>query len=148
MTLGVRETGVTDKIELHDSVVSFRIADGVLVLQFCPAYIHHWQRSPTGWRGEGRAQAAEITIARGSITPRPTDGVSEVSGGWFEVGGDLHQNIIPVPFQRTAPVRGWLELVNAEPVNLSGEGMVVRLTGEPEYVEDLPLAWAPTEDAP
>jgi hypothetical protein len=34
--------------------------------------------------------------------------------------------------------------VNAKPIDLSGNGMTVRLVGTPEYVEDLPAEWAPT----
>ena len=132
-----------DQIELHDSEVSFRVAGDAVLLNFCPAYVHHWDQSSAGWRGEGRVQSAEIVIAKGSMSPLPRDGVFEVSGGWFEVGAQLHQNLIPVPFEETAPIRGRLELVNAQPVELSGEGIVVRLVGEPEYVEDLPPKWAP-----
>jgi hypothetical protein len=37
--------------------------------------------------------------------------------------------------------------MNAEPVEVQGEGLSIRLVGEPEIVEDLPPEWAPGGDA-
>jgi hypothetical protein len=132
-----------DEIELHDSKVSLRMVGDTVVVNFCPAYVHHWERVPTGWKGEGRLQSAELLITAGSMVPTLGDGVFEVSDGWFEIGAQLHQSLIPVPLEAAAPVRGQVELISAQPVELSGRGIVVRLMGEAEFVEDLPPEWAP-----
>ena len=138
---------MSDHIELHDSRLVLSLAKDAVILNLCPAYIHHWDRLPSGWRGEGRSQSAEIVIAKGSVASSPLTGVFEISEGWFQVGARLHENMIPVPFEENAPVRGRLDLVNAGAVELSGEGIVVRLVGEPEYVEDLPLERPPSGGA-
>jgi hypothetical protein len=132
-----------DQIELHDSEVSFRLDGDTVVLSFRPAFVHHWDRLPTGWKGEGRVQSAELVIMGGSMVPVLADGVFEVSEGWFEIGPQVHDNLIPVPLEATATVRARLVLVNAPPVELSGEGIVLRLVGEAKFVEDLPTEWAP-----
>ena len=138
---------MSDEIELHDSRLAVECAAEAIVLRLCPAYVHHWAKSSSGWRGEGRRQSAEIVISRGSIARRPAEAIHEVSGGWLECGARRYQNMIPVPFEHWGPVRGRLELMNAEAVDVQGDGMSVRLVGEPEFLEALPPEWAPSEDA-
>lgn len=138
---------MSDEIELHDSRVAVSVVGEVIVLRLCPAYVHHWHRSSAGWRGEGRHQSAEIVISKGSLAPTPADGVYEVSSGWFEVGTRRYENVIPVPLEDHARVRGRLEFVNAEPVKMEGQGVAIRLMGEPEFVENLPPEWAPSSGA-
>lgn len=96
-----------------------------------------------GWRGEGRTQAADIVIANGTLRSHPGDGLFEVSDGWFEIGGRVHNNMVPVPFDQVGAVRGHIVIVNGEPIDVVGDSLSVRLVGEPEYVEDLPSEWAP-----
>src|SRR6266566_8139945 len=130
---------MSDHIELHDSRVEVNVAGDAVILLLRPAYIHHWDRSSGGWRGEGRSQSADIVIARGTLSPAPGAGTFEISDGWFEIGRRRHENLIPVPLEQNGVVRGRLELVNADPIDLLGEGMTAHLVGEPAYVEDLPL---------
>jgi hypothetical protein len=135
---------MSDHVELHDSWVELSVHGTAMIVKFCPAYVHHWERSSTGWMGEGRGQAAELVIEKGSFASPPPNGSVEVSGGWFKVGTQLYKNLIPVPIHEGAPVRGRLELVNAEPVELSGINITFRLVGESRYIEPLPSEWAPS----
>ncbi len=135
-----------DDVELHDSRVVLGRADGVLVLRLAPAYVHHWTRGPGGWRGEGRRHAAEIRIAGGSATPMPGEGPFQIAGGWLQVGDRRFDNLIPAALDVRAPVRGRLDLVNAPPLEVAGAGVVVRLTGDAQFVEALPPEWAPGAD--
>ena len=138
---------MSDQIDLHDSRVVIHFAADTVVFRFCPAYVHHWHRSSSGWRGEGRSQSAEIVIAKGFVAPRPGAATYEVSGGWLQVGPQRYENLIPVPLADHTEVRVRLELVNAEAVEVEGRGVAIRLVGEPEVVEDLPPEWAPSRDA-
>jgi hypothetical protein len=138
---------MSDHIELHDSRVEVNVTGDTVVLLLRPAYVHHWDRSSGRWRGEGRSQSADIVIARGTLSSAPATGSFEISDGWFEIAGRLHENVVPVPLEQGGVVRGRLELVNADPIELMGEGVTAHLVGEPVYVEDLPHEWAPDEGA-
>jgi hypothetical protein len=95
---------MSDHIELHDSQMAVRLAGSAVVLELRPAYVHHWDRSSEGWRGEGRTQAADIVITNGTVASSPGGALFEVSDGWFEIGGQLHNNMVrcrsikPAPF--------------------------------------------------
>src|SRR5262245_33890342 len=138
---------MSDHIELHDSRVGVSISADAVTLLLRPAYVHHWDRTSDGWRGEGRHQSADIVIASGRVSSNPGADTFEISDGWFEIGGVLHENLIPVPLEQSAAVRGRLDLVNADSIEVQGEGLTARLVGEPEYVEDLPPEWAPGKGA-
>ena len=70
-----------NKIELHDSRVQAGVMQETVILTFCPAYVHHWKRSPRGWRGEGRHQSAVIVIAGGRFLSTPGEGPFQISDG-------------------------------------------------------------------
>jgi hypothetical protein len=137
---------MSDHIELHDSTILVSGAGNAIVLQFCPAYVHHWEQSSAGWIGQGRSQAAELVIAEGSFSSLAPKGSFDVSDGWLKVGAQLHENLIPVPIDERAPVRLRLELVNAKPVEISGKGITLRLVGQPKRIEELPPEWAPNAE--
>lgn len=136
---------MTTQIELHDSRVTVNGAGDAVVVRLCPAYVHHWSHDPAGWRGNGCAQAAEILIEGGSVAAPPADGVFEISDGWIQVGEAIYRNMIPAPLTERVPIRGMLELVNADPIEFAGVGISVRLVGDSRFIERLPDEWAPTE---
>jgi hypothetical protein len=138
---------VPDHIELHDSWVVASMDGGAVVLRLCPAYVHHWERVPGGWRGEGRRQEAEIHLEPGSLAAPPPAGLFQIADGWLEVLGERFDNLLPTPLTARAAVRGRLEFANAPPLVFAGAGVRVRLTGDAEFVEALPTEWAPADDA-
>ena len=79
--------------------------------------------------------------------PTSTDAIHDVASGWLQVGNQRYENLIPVPLVEQATVRGRLELVNSQPLEVQGKGVTIRLVGEPEIVEELPPEWAPSRDA-
>jgi hypothetical protein len=96
------------------------------------------------WR---RAESVGVVISKGSLASTPSAGVSEVSSGWLEIGTRRYENMIPVPLEDNARVRGRLEFVNAQTLKVEGHGVAVRLLGEPAFVENLPPEWAPSSGA-
>jgi hypothetical protein len=137
---------MSDQIELHDSCVAVERDNRMIVLRLCPAYVHHWDQVDGAWIGEGRRQAAELMLNDGTMD-RDIEGARDVSDGWLEVGGKRYENILPVPLSILGTARGKLELVGAPPIEFSARGVVIRLIGEPEFVEVLSAEWAPNVDA-
>ncbi|MFQ5792509.1 MAG: hypothetical protein ACE5JI_18720, partial [Acidobacteriota bacterium] len=72
---------------------------------------------------------------------------TEVDDGILSIGADVHNGLVPVPFTAQGPTRLRLELFNAEPLEVSGTGVVIELATDGEYVEDLPDEWAPGDNA-
>ncbi len=133
-----------DSIELHDSHVAIAVVGDSMMLHLRPAYVHHWERTAAGWRGIGRSQSADLEITSGALSAPCPSGMLEISDGWFEVAGRRYDNEIPVPLRDWGAIRGQLILVNAETIELHGEGLTVSLVGEPTDIEALPLEWAPS----
>src|SRR5262245_3714699 len=73
-----RETDfvMSDEIELHDSALVVELRGDRVVLRLCPAYVHHWERSPAG------------------------------AGGWLLIGTHRYENLIPVPLEPKRGSRG------------------------------------------
>jgi hypothetical protein len=136
-----------DDIELHDSSVRLSMTDGTLILHFCPGQIHHWEKTEAGWVGEGRNQDIDMVVGEASLEPPPTEGEILLSGGEITIGEELFDNMIPVPMERSAAVRGRLESVYGDVVRFAGQGLSARFVGPWEFVEKLPADWAPREDA-
>jgi hypothetical protein len=128
-------------------MVAVEVGATGVVLRFCPAYVHHWENSSRGWRGEGRAQNAEMVIGNASVVGRPGGAVNEVAGGSLKVGADQFDNLVPVPMDTRALVHCRLEFMNAEALVVDGQSVSIRLVGKAEFVEDLPPESAPGRDA-
>jgi hypothetical protein len=52
-----------------------------------------------------------------------------------------------VPLDTDAPIHCRLEFMNAEPLVVNGRSVGIRLVGEPQFVGDLPIEWAPGREA-
>ena len=118
----VSQTEMSDEIELDDSCVVIERDDHSIVLRLCPAYVHHWDRVDGAWVGEGRCQAAELTLNDGA-TECDIEGIREVSDGWLEVGDKRYENMLPVPLSILGAARGRLELVGAPRLNSARGGL-------------------------
>jgi hypothetical protein len=138
---------VSDKIELHDSMVAVEIRPSGVLLRFCPAYVHHWEESSRGWHGEGRTQEAELVIGEASVVGGPRTAVLELAGGSLKVGGQEYSDLIPARLDADAPIHCRLEIMNAEPLVVKGSSVRIRLVGESQFVEELPSEWAPGREA-
>jgi hypothetical protein len=138
---------VSDAIEFHDSSVAVEVQPRGVLLRFCPAYVHHWEESSRGWRGEGRTQDAELVIGEASVVGRPGTAVLELTGGSLKVGAQEYSNLIPAPLDAAAPIHCRLEVMNGEPLVVQGRSVRIRLLGESRFVEELPSEWAPGREA-
>lgn len=137
---------MSDQIELHDSNVYFRTEGDALVLHLCPAYVHHWEKADLGWIGVGRLQAAIIVVEQGSMGSTFPEETVEIADGYFQVGDEVHDNLLPVGLAERGEVQGKLEFVNADPATLKGTGIRIWLHGDPKDIEELPREWAPSSE--
>jgi hypothetical protein len=132
-------------IELHDSVVDVRPESGSVVLNFRPAYVHHWEQGDDGWVGEGRSQDARVEIV-GSAEGIASLGPMEISDGYLLIGADRF-DMVPVPVEATGAVTLYLDLVDGTSLTLMGDSVRAELLGPVARVESLPPEWAPAVDA-
>jgi hypothetical protein len=56
--------------------------------------------------------------------------------GELVIGGEKHENLIPVPLESTKPTRLELGFDSLHRVVLAGHGVRLELLGEPEYLEE------------
>lgn len=86
-----------------------------------------------------------MVITHSRVTPSLPGGVTGVADGWVETSSTKYDNLVAVPLESKADVRCYFELVNAEPLLVSGYGLAIRLVGPSAFVEDLPSEWAPAD---
>ena len=136
---------VIDSIELHDSTLTIAIAGDVVIVALRPAYVHHWESESGKWKGRGLVQDANIRMAGGRIQSCGSGKPIEISSGWFRVGSELFDGLLPAPFAASAEVTAMLELVDGTRVNLTGSGIEINLVGVGKFIEELPVEWAPSD---
>lgn len=136
---------VVDMIELHDSIVDVRSEAASVVLNFRPAYVHHWENGGAGWEGAGRSQDARVEIRGSTRAIAPHEPVG-VSAGYLVVGADRF-DMVPVPVEAAGAVRLQLDLVDGTSLTVVGDSVRAGLVGPAEHVESLPPEWAPEVDA-
>ena len=124
-------------IELHDSTVA-EIAnrDGTVIVHFLPAYLHKSEGRPGFDSGSGWVQEARLLFADALVTGAFPDLPCDVMDGELVVGGERHDNEIPVPLEVTAASELLLKLDSIHTVRVTGSGVRLELFGEPSYVED------------
>jgi hypothetical protein len=136
---------VVDMIELHDSVVEVRPGTTSVVLNFRPAYVHHWANGGTGWEGEGRSQEAKVEVV-GDANAIASLAPMGISDGYLLVGANRF-DMVPVPLNATGAVRLQLDFVDGTSVTLIGARVRAELVGQAARIESLPPEWAPEVDA-
>ena len=133
-----------DQIELHDSNAVFSYLDHAVVIEMCPAYVHHWELIDGNWVGTGRLQAARMVVSGVFREPVIPSEQVELSGGVAHCGAKAFSNLIPVPFHDDGAVRLSLEVEMADPLDLAGTGFTAELVGDWQEIESLPGEWAPS----
>jgi hypothetical protein len=88
-----------------------------------------------------------LVIGEATVVGSPGAGVLEVTGGSLKVGGQEYSNLVPAFLDADAPIHCRLEVMNAEPLVVNGQGVRIRLVGEFRVVEELPSEWAPGREA-
>ncbi len=136
---------VVDMIEFHDSVADVRPGTAVIVLNFRPAYVHHWENGGAGWHGEGRSQDGRVEIVGNAEAIASRDPVG-ISDGYLLIGASRF-DMVPVPMEASGAVMLHLDLMDGTSLTLVGESLRAELFGPAEHVESLPPEWAPEVDA-
>jgi len=128
---------VNTVIEIHDSAVA-RIDEqqNDIVVDFLAAYLHKSEGRPgydpgTGWRQEARLVFGDASVC-GDFPDLPC----VVMDGGLIVGGEQHDNEIPVPLASAAVAELRLIFDAVHAVTVTGRGVRLQLCGEPRYVED------------
>ena len=126
-------------IEIHDSELkSIAVADGEIVLELSPAYVHQSEGRPAMDAGTGWLQDAVIRIrgkeVLGSISELPCD----LWDGNLTLLGECLDNTIPIPLSVEGDIELKLTSCSGESVQIRGNGITLQLRGEPKYVEDVP----------
>ena len=134
-----------DQIELHDSNAVFSYRDDAVVIDLCPAYVHHWELVSGRWVGAGRLQGARLIVSGVLGEPSLPNGQVELSGGVANCGGQAFPNLIPIPLRHPGAVQLRLEIEMGSPVAFEGMGFTAELLGDWRELEPLPAAWAPSE---
>ena len=101
------------------------------------AYVHCWDAVGDSWTGTGWKQPVRILIGDvggGSIAPvLPLD----ISDGRLGVGTITHDNLVRLPFNASDAIRLWIQLTNADVVEVIGSRVQIDVLGEARFVEDL-----------
>ena len=135
---------MTAWLEFHDSTlaaVNHTAKDVELVLN---ASVHRWDLVGDSWTGSGWRQAVRILVndvGGRSIAPvLPID----ISVGRVRVGTITHDNMVRLPFNASDAIGVWLQLTNADVIELVGRGVHIDVVGGARFVEDLPAEEVPT----
>ena len=137
---------ITEALELHDSSLGALSVSGEdTILQLEQAYVHRWEREGGRWSGKGWIKPVRIRVMAASPPSRIPTLPAEISEGTLTVGGAVHSNLIPLPFEANGETRLRLLLVDSQSIDIQGTGVTIDVIGRGQPVEDLPPEWAPGE---
>jgi hypothetical protein len=125
-------------IELHDSKVQeIRVVEKDLLLIFSEAYIHQTEGRPGFDKGTVWTQSIELNFHKASLDGKVSGIPGSISDGSFEVG---HKQVdgITIPFKSKESVRLTVVFQSGNEIQISGERMDLKETGQAEYVEEFP----------
>ena len=131
---------MNEMIDLRDSkLVAVSWADGVAVVMLGPAFIHRSEGRPgvdagTVWRQSAMFTLTNALVSAHALLPE------SVRSGSLRIGAELRENIIPAAGVFSAAVELRLDLNDKDHLNVTGDQIMITLTGEPELVENFPGA--------
>jgi hypothetical protein len=126
-------------VEFHDSVVAAVYHEGAIItIDFSPAYVHRSEGTPDIARGTGWAQRALMTLSGYHISGELPKLPCSLSGGTVELGSEVYNNLIPVPFNFTGVVRVTLSFADDSCIDLSACELAIDVFGDATYIEELP----------
>ncbi|MBN9689581.1 MAG: hypothetical protein J0M24_05030 [Verrucomicrobia bacterium] len=124
-------------IELHDSTVATIDGQlGEMIVHFRPAYLHKSQGRPGNDAGTGWVQEARLIFGDASVNGEIPDLPCDIMDGALTIDGELHDNHIPMPLDSEAHAELRLVFDSVHAVTVTGRGVRLQLSGEPEYVEE------------
>jgi len=124
-------------IELHDSTFAeITKANGDIIAYFAPAYLHKSKGRPGFDPGSGWVQDARLIFSEASTSGDFPELPCDVMEGELIVGGERHDNHIPVPLASRASAELRLVFDSMHTVMITGQSVRLELSGEPRYVEE------------
>ncbi len=132
------DTPTPSWIEFHDSqlIDVHAVDEGVEVL--LSAYVHAWDVAGDGRRGTGWNQSVRIRLTN-AVASAVEDALPlRISNGHMTVGGEIHRNLVPLPFTATERTTLRLELPRGMLFEAVGASVALEATGSARYIEPLP----------
>ncbi|RYG24966.1 hypothetical protein EON82_08840 [bacterium] len=145
-------TPLNAAIELHDTTLGSiqELPDGSLVVRFAPAYVHRSAGTPGVDDGIGEVQNCSLIVATGQIEGEIGKLPTAVLDGELHIGEVNFGNMIDLTCKvEDEPVALTLFLAqDFREIRVSGRGLVIRLEGDPKYVEEFGSARVQGGSAP
>ena len=69
----------------------------------------------------------------------------DIYNGCLVVNGEVHDDLIPLPFSAKGPVTLWFEGRYTDRLEFAGRDVWIESMGEPRFVEDLPAHMRPLD---
>jgi hypothetical protein len=95
------------------------------------------------WIGTGWAQPVRILITNAVSRLSVPVGPVRIYGGRVKVGTITHENLVPLPFAASEMIALWIQLANADELNIDGDSIQIEALGEARFVEKLPADFGP-----
>jgi hypothetical protein len=125
-------------IEIHDSCLT-SISQRGAALEVClSAYIHKSDGTPGTDAGTGWLQDVTLVLNNGSVEGSTAKWPADLGDGALEIDGEVSENIIPIPLDRSGTIRLTLEPKWGGRIVVNGNHVHLELQGVPKYVEDFP----------
>ena len=122
-------------IEIHDSTLESIDARTDPVVAVLSAYVHRSLGRPGIDAGTGWSQSLQLRFYGGSATGSLGAVPMELLNGRLEVASEVFASTIPMPLNRTGPVRiellGW----NEQRIVIEGKSVEATLVGQARYIE-------------
>jgi len=129
---------VNSAIECHDSVISqIQVTDRCVVVDFSPSYIHKSDGQPGVDTGSGWLQNARLRLTGASVSGKLPLLPESLWDGSLRIGGQKHNNVLPIPLQAIGPVELNLVFVSGHEVVVLGEAVELELMGAATFVEEV-----------
>jgi hypothetical protein len=95
-------------IEIHDSTLQRVDVEGKRLCAILSAYVHRSAGTPGTSNGAGWSQTAHIHLEGGTASTQVESPIW-LMGGRIDLGGRIHDNVLPLPLAFDGPVRVELE---------------------------------------
>jgi len=122
-------------LEFHDSEVSSVEGTGSkLCVRFSAAYVHHSDGLPGKDAGTGYVQTLEFVFYEAQWSGNLGMCLGSLWKGQVRQG-ERTMSLVPLPYRSIEPIEGEFEFENGEHLSVRAASAVIRLTGEPRFVE-------------
>jgi len=127
-------------IELHDSsIVAVSWADGVAIVMLCPVFVHRSEGRPGVQPGTVCQRTAMFTITNATVSAKGRLPAA-VRAASLRIGTIDYLDVLPEEGMYADDIKLALDLSETEHLIVTGDQLLVNLTGEPSHLENFPAA--------